>query len=105
MYQVGSIFLQAVLFRSGDCVEAAVAISRGRLLVVVVVCFQERGEVCVSPRLLPPGKLSFAVGVSRRRDAEDVDAQVGGNLEAHPRAVAAQIQKGEDLQTDGGDLK
>lgn len=105
MYQVGSIFLQEVLFRSGDCVEAAVAISRGRLLVVVVVCFQERGEVCVSPRLLPPGKLSFAVGVSRRRDAEDMDAQVGGNLEAHPRAVAAQIQKGEDLQTDGGDLK
>lgn len=67
------------------------AISRGRLLVAEVVCFQERGEVCVSPRLLPPGKLSFAVGVGRRRDAEDVDAQVGGNLEAHARAVAAQI--------------
>lgn len=110
MYQVGCILLEAVLFRSGHCVEAAVAISRGRLLVVVVVCFQERGEVCVSPHLLPPGKLSFAVGVSRRRDAEDVDAQVGGNLEAHARAVAAEIQKGEDLQTDrdlksGGEVK
>lgn len=105
MYQVSCIFLEAVLFRSGHCVEAAAAISRGRLLVVVVVCFQERGEVCVSPRLLPPGKLSFAVGVSRRCDAEDADAQVGGNLEAHARAVAAEIQKGEDLQTDGEDLK
>lgn len=72
--------------------------SRGRLLVVVLVCFQERGEVCVSPRLLPPGKLSFAVGVGRRRDAEDADAQVGGDLEAHACAVAAQIQSGEHLR-------
>lgn len=64
---------------------------------MVLVCFQERGEVCVSPRLLPPGKLSFAVGVGRRRDAEDADAQVRGDLQAHTRAVAAQIQSGEDL--------
>lgn len=71
--------------------------SRGHLLVMVLVCFQERGEVCVSPRLLPPGKLSFAVGVGRRRDAEDADAQVGGDLQTHARAVAAQIQSGEDL--------
>lgn len=62
---------------------------RGSLLVVVVlVCFQERGEVCASPRRLPPGKPSVAVGVARRSDAEDLDAQVGGDLEAHTRAVA-----------------
>lgn len=71
--------------------------SRGHLLVMVLVCFQERGEVCVSPRLLPPGKLSFAVGVGRWRDAEDADAQVRGDLQTHARAVAAQIQSGEDL--------
>ncbi|KAA8580299.1 hypothetical protein FQN60_005834, partial [Etheostoma spectabile] len=36
---------------------------------------RERGEVCVPPRLLPPGKPSVAVAVARRRDAEDSDAQ------------------------------
>lgn len=93
-------FLLLSLFRSGYCVKAAVAGSRGRLLVMLLVCFQERGEVRVSPRLLPPGKLSFAVGVGRRRDAEDADAQVRGDLQAHTRAVAAQIQSGEDLWKD-----
>lgn len=63
----------------------------------IVVCFQERGEVWLSLRpLLPPGKPSVAVGVARRRDAEDLDAQVGGNLEAHARTVACQIQKRKD---------
>lgn len=55
------------------------------------------------PRLLPPGKSSVAVGVARRRDAEDLDAQVGGDLEAHARTVACQIQKREDLKKDGED--
>lgn len=75
------------------------ALGRGSLLlVVVVVCFQERGEICVSPCLLPPGKPSVTVGVARRRDAEHPDAQVGGDLEAHACAVAHQIQKREDLK-------
>lgn len=79
---------EAVLIQSGHSVKVAVARDRGRLLFVVVVCFQERGEVRVSPRLLPPGKPSVAVAVARRRDAEDLDAQVGGDLEAHARTVA-----------------
>lgn len=54
----------------------------------MVVCFQERGEVRVSPRLLPPGKPSVVVGLARRRDAEDSDAQVGSDLEAHACTVA-----------------
>lgn len=90
---------EAVLIRSGHFVQAAVG--RGRLL--VVVCFQERGEIRVSPRLLPPGKPSVAVGVPRSRDAEDSDAQVGGDLEAHARTVARQIHQREDLKTDGVD--
>lgn len=80
--------------RSGHFVEAAVARGRGSLL--VVVCFQERGEISVSPHLLPPGKPSVSVSLARRRDAEDLDAQVGGDLEAHARAVACQVQEGED---------
>lgn len=71
----------------------------------MVVCFQEQGEIGISPRLLPPGKPSVAVGVPRRRDAEDSDAQVGGDLEAHARTVARQIHKREDLKTDGVDGK
>lgn len=74
--------------RSGHFVKAAVARGRVCLLVIVVVCFQERGEIHVSLRLLPPGKPSVPVGVTRRRDAEDSDAQVGGDLEAHARTVA-----------------
>lgn len=70
---------------------------RGFLLVIVVaVCFQEREEICVPSRLLPPGKPSVAVRLARRCDAKDVDAQVGGDLEAHARAVAYQIHTGED---------
>lgn len=96
---VGFIFLALgraqFLLRSGHFVKAAVARGRGSLL--VIVCFQERGEVCISPRLLPPGKASVSVTVARRRDAEDSDAQVGGDLEAHARAVPCQIQKREDL--------
>lgn len=91
----------AALIRSGNFVEVAAALARGSLLlvvVVVIVCFQERGEICVSPCLLPPGKASVTVGVARRRDAEHPDAQVGGNLEAHACAVAHQIQKREDLK-------
>lgn len=78
--------------------------SRGHFLVVVLVCFQERGDVCVSPRLLPPGKLSFAVGVGQRRNAEDADPQVRGDLQTHARAVAAQIQSGEDLWQGRGQI-
>ena len=77
--------------RGGDFVKAAVAQGRGPFLIVsaVIVCSQERGEVRVlSPRLLPPGKPSVMVGRARRCDAEDLDAQVGGYLEAHARAVA-----------------
>lgn len=69
---------------------------RVRLLVITVVCFQQRREIRVSLRLLPPGKLSVAVGVVWRRDAEDSDAQVGGDLEAHTRTVPRQINKRED---------
>lgn len=77
------------LLRGGHFVKAAVAQGRGGMsLLVVIICFQERGEVCILPRLLPPGKPSVAVSVARRRDAEDPDAQVGGDLEAHTRAVA-----------------
>lgn len=91
---------EAALIRSGNFVEAAAALGRGSLLLVgvVIVCFQEREEICVSPCLLPPGKPSVAVGVARRRDAEHSDAQVGGNLETHACAVAHQIQKREDLK-------
>lgn len=78
--------------RSGHVVKAAVA--RGSLL--VVVCFQERGEISVSPRLLPPGKPSVSVRLVRRRDAEDLDAKVGGDLEAHACTVACEIQEGDD---------
>lgn len=53
----------------------------------------------MSPRLLPPGKLSVAMGVALRRDAEDSDAQVGGDLKTHTCAVACEIQKREDLKT------
>lgn len=74
---------EAVLLRGGHFVKAALA--QG---LVLIVCFQERGEVCFLPRLLPPGKPSVAVSVARRRDAEDPDAQVGGDLDAHARAVA-----------------
>lgn len=76
---------EAVLIQSAHFFKVAVARGWGRLL---VVCFHERGEVCVSPRLLPPGKPSVAVDGARRRDAEDADAQVGGDLEAHARTVA-----------------
>lgn len=93
---------EATLIRSVHFVKAAVARGRGGslllfLVVVLVVCFQERGEICASPRLLPPGKSSVAAGLARRRDAEDLDAQVGGDLEAHAGTVARQIQKREDL--------
>lgn len=88
-----------VLIWSGYFVKAAVARGRGFLLVIVVaVCFQEREEICVPSRLLPPGKPSVAVRLARRCDAKDVDAQVGGDLEAHARAVAYQIHTGEDLE-------
>ena len=73
---------------------------RGALLaLVVLICSQERGDVRAPPLLLllPPGKPSVAVGVARRRDAEDLDVQVGGDLDAHACAVAYEIQKREDL--------
>lgn len=90
---------KAVLIRSGYFVEAAVARGRGSLLVLAVaVCFQEREEICVSSRLLPPGKPSVAVRLARRRDAEDVDAQVGGDLDAQACTVTYQIHRGEDLK-------
>lgn len=72
-----------VLITSGHFVKAAVARGRVCPLVTVVVCFQQRGEIRVSPHLLPPGKPSVAVGVAWRRDAEDSDAQVGRDLDAH----------------------
>lgn len=87
VFSVG-LFVEAALIRSGYFVEAAVALARGALL-LLLVCFQERGEICVLPRLLPPGKPSVpVVGVARRRDAEHSDAQVGGDLEAHACAVS-----------------
>lgn len=95
-YQVG----EADLIGSGHFVKPEVARGRGSLLIVMVICFQERGQVCVWPRLLPPGKLSFLVVVVLRPDAEDLDVQVGGDLEAHARTVARQIQKREDLQNN-----
>lgn len=68
------------------------------VVVVVVVCFQERGEIRVSARFLPPGKPSVAVGLARRRDAEDSDTQMGGDLEAQACAVACQVHKGQNLR-------
>ena len=91
--------VEAVLIRSGHFVKAAVARGRGSFLLFIVVCFQERGEVQLFPRpLLPPGKSSVAVSVAGRRDAEHLDTQVGGDLEAHACTVACQIQKREHLK-------
>lgn len=81
---------QTRLFRGGHFVKAAVARGRGSLL--AVVCFQERGEIWISLRLLPPGKPSVTVGVARRRDAEDSDAEMRGDLEAHARTISRQVQ-------------
>lgn len=69
---------------------------RGGRPLLLVVCFQERGKVRVSPRLLPPGKLSVAVGVAQWLQAKDTDAQVGSDLVAQTCAVACQIHKRED---------
>lgn len=66
----------AVLGQSGHFFKAAVA--RGGGLAAphdVVVCFQERGEVPLSPRLLSLGEMSVAFPVFLwRLDAEDVDS-------------------------------
>lgn len=48
----------AVLGQTGHFLKAAVARDGGRPVLVVVVCFQERGEVLLSPRLLSLGKMS-----------------------------------------------
>lgn len=85
---VSFLWRRQFLIRSGHFVKAAVARGRGGSLFLLVVCFQERGEIRVSPRLLPPGRPSVAVELARRRDAKDADAQVGGDLEAHAGAVA-----------------
>ena len=81
---------EAVSIRCGHFVKAAVDQGRGRSI-LVIACFQERGEVCVPPRLLPPGNRSVVLAVALCRDAEHSDAQVGGDLEAHPRTVACEI--------------
>lgn len=65
----------AVLGQSGHFFKAAVARDKGRPVLVMVVCFQERGEVLLSPHLLSLGKMSVQFAALRMCfDAEDVNS-------------------------------
>lgn len=67
-------------------------------LVLLLWC-EKWGGVFARPRplLLPPGKLSVFVGVAWRGDAEDPDAQVGGDLQTYARAVTCQVHGRQNL--------
>lgn len=66
----------AVLGQSGHFFKAAVARDGRRpVLLVLVVCFQERGEVLLLPRLLSLGKMSVVLTAFLLLfDAEDVNS-------------------------------
>lgn len=66
----------AVLGQSGHIFKAAVARDGGHTpFLVLVVCFQERGEVLLSPRLLSLGKMSVKLTAFLLFfDAEDVNS-------------------------------
>lgn len=65
----------AVLGQSGHFFKAAVAKDGRRPVLVLVVCFQERGEVLFPPRLLSLGKMSVVLTAFLLLfDAEDVNS-------------------------------
>lgn len=93
----------AVLGQSGHFFKAAVARDGGRPVLLAVFCFQERGEVLLPHRplllFLSLGKMSVQFAALRLRfDAEDVNAEVGGDLSRYTCAVAYYVQDREDLR-------